>query len=160
SQSLRQFLADAAYTRNGMRQTLGSNELNSPKLHNLPQLLYRTLDCTAHNILLRWFAVGVPVELRSAHSVIPDEIRDILTQCGLLVRQGDQLVSTAMLNPFEGMIIAADHSATIEEGLTANVVLGLNATTWLLYRFTSRNPVRETLDFGCGSGAQTLAATR
>ena len=107
---------------------------------------------------MRWFILGVPVERKAAREPIPDWVLKICLECGMLRAEGEALVPTVMLAPFEHLFITTDRSLKIEAGTDRDLVLAVNPTTWHLYRFMVRKPSRATLDLGAGCGALALAA--
>ena len=135
-----------------------SRELTSRRLRNLPHLLHKTREMTTLHTLMRWFILGVPVERKAAREPIPDWVLKICLECGMLRAEGEALVPTVMLAPFEHLFIATDRSLKIEAGRDRDLVLAVNPTTWHLYRFMVRKPSRATLDLGAGCGALALAA--
>ncbi len=148
----------AGYSRAGMRKALVANELPSRNLRNLPRLLYQTREPGTLNTLLRLFAFGLRTAKVEVEKMLPSWFLDAALRCGLIEIRGQHVESVAMLAPFEGLLVATDHSRKIESAEDPNVVLIINPTTWLLYRSAIRRPARATLDLGAGCGALALTA--
>src|SRR5262249_50666574 len=91
--------------------------------------------------------------------LIPEEIRDVLVECGLLRLENGNLVPTVMLTPCDDLYFAADPMSrdTAESGDT---VLWPNPTTRLLQLFSVQRRSRATLDLGAGCGILGILANR
>ncbi len=155
---LRAFFEEAGYSESGVRKHLGAAELPSPQLRNHARLLDRTSGGTPLDVLLRWFWIGVSQSREQGAEVIPGETLGLMTEAGLLVCEGDMLSPGAMLIPFDGFLVAADHPNAIARKEVA-MVLWPNPTSRFLSRFAIRRHSRATLDLGTGSGILSLGAS-
>lgn len=159
SQRLRSFFDEAQYTEPMVRKQLGAPELPSRELRNHARLLDRTSTPTQLNTLLRWFWLGLPQTREQSADFVPAEVMSLLLECGLLLANGDTLEPGAMLLPFQGFLVAADHPTAIEKK-QLEMVLWPNPTSKFLARFAVRKHSRATLDLGTGSGILSLDASR
>lgn len=155
---LTSFFREANYTQGEVRDRLGLRELPSRRLGNLPYLMERTKQPGVFHTLVRWFFVGVPVPIGAARQQIPESMLALLVETGLLAVHETDLVSQAMLAPFEQYLVASDPMLKAESAEHSDLVLWPNPTTWLLFRFTIRKPFLSALDLGTGCGMQALAA--
>jgi methylase of polypeptide subunit release factors len=154
---LREFLLQSGYAEVSLREKHYFTELPSTRLRNIPRLLDRTQDANCLNTLLRWFWLGVPQNATEAAAFVPAWFIDLALSCGLICRDGDRLVSEAMLFPVDDFLVASDHTIRIDAQYP-EFVLWPNPTSKLLSRFTVRRPSRSTLDLGTGNGIQALSA--
>lgn len=159
AQTLRDFLQSIEYVEPKLRTHLGVPELPSRALRNEARLLDRTSEPTALNAILRWFWLGLPQPASSFAPLIPSAVIDIFLQSGLLAREADDFVPTAMLLPFGDFLIASDHPRAFERK-QPELVLWPNPTSRFLARFAIRKRARATLDLGTGSGVLSLDASR
>lgn len=157
AKDLRELFSAAGYTEENLSKRLGSGELPSRRLRNLPRLLDRTGHPDRLNTLLRWFWLGIPQEDSGVQDFVPPAVIDLMVECGLLRREGNRLLPEAMLVPYDGFLVASDHTASIDAG-NPDMVLWPNPTTKLLLNFTIRRPSRQTLDLGTGNGMLALRA--
>jgi SAM-dependent methyltransferase len=157
---LRQHLVQAHFTEERLRALLVGNEFPSRQLRNLPRLTDRVASPTAFHLLVRWFILGLEVPRSQAGDLFPSQLIDLLLRARLLAVQGDSLAPTAALLPYGDLLIASDPFLRIEDHDSPEIVIGLNATTWLLHRFAIRRPARSMLDLGCGCGFHALVAAR
>jgi predicted RNA methylase len=154
---LREHFDKAGYNEPNLRKHLGSPELPSRELRNLPRLLDRTAEPTLLNALLRWFWLGRRHARAESATVVPDTFLSLLLATGLLTEEDGMLVSQAMVLPFGGFLVASDHPAAFERQ-ESELVLWPNPTSKFLARFSVRRPSRATLDLGTGSGILSLGA--
>ena len=148
---LRDFLAAADYTQKHFQETTDLRELPIRSGNN-PELLARTAELSVLNVLLRWFFLGMPQSAAAAGGFIPQDIVRILTECGLLRRDGDLLAPNVMLTPCDEFYFAADPVTRMSSPDSASTVLWPNPTTRLLQLFSVRKHSRATLDLGTGCG--------
>jgi hypothetical protein len=156
---LLEFFGEAGFTHEQFRQNPTLRDLPSRRLGNLPDLLERTSDITALNVLLRWFFLGVPLESKSFAGVVPAPVVTQLLETGMLVPDGDRLTPKVMLTPCEGFLFAADPAGTLESPESSGMVLWPNPSTRSLQMFTIRRPSAATLDLGAGCGILAILAS-
>jgi hypothetical protein len=157
---LRDFVTEAGYSEEGLRETLGTVDPPMPQLRNLPRFLDLTRQTTRFNHLVRWFLLGQSVSKATAGSTTPDWFRDTCVELGLLRVEDDAYRSNILLLPFDRMLIASD--CYVEPGATTpyDHVLTINPSARHTLNFTIRKPSRATLDLGTGCGIQAMAAAR
>lgn len=154
---LRVFFTEAGYTQENILDKIGISELPSTRLRNLPRLADKTQEPNCLNTLLRWFWVGAPKESAEASKYMPPWFLSLALACKILRSEASSLAPTVMLSPFEGLLIASDHTAKLDIA-DPDLVLWPNPSSRLLSRFTVRRPVTATLDLGTGTGIQALWA--
>ena len=157
---LRDFLQESKYQQAEIRDGIALRELPSKRHGNLPHLMHRTSGHNPLAVLLRLFFVGAPVDVALTDEIIPGRVRQIMLNCGLLVRDGNQYSSDVMLAPFEEILTASDPMRTVESPEHKDLVLWPNPTTWLLWRYTIPKRFDSVLDLGCGCGVQALMAAK
>ncbi len=154
---LREFLSESGYSEDGLRAKLVLKDLPSTRLRNFARLQDLTREPNCINTLVRWFWIGMPQDASKAEAHLPAWFIPLALQCGLLLRQGEDLCPEAMLFPADNFLFAADHTSKID-AVYPDLVLWPNPTSRLLSRFTVRRPSRATLDLGTGTGIQALLA--
>ncbi len=154
---LRDFLLEAGYGEERLREKGYFAELPSARLRNLPRLLDRTREPNRLNTLLGWFWLGLRQEASKANDYVPSWFTALAISAGLLRQEGDWLFSEVMLFPGDGFLMASDHTARIDAA-DPEMVLWPNPTSKLLSRFTVRRRSEATLDLGTGNGIQALWA--
>lgn len=154
---LREFLLEAGYNEENLREKLGLEDLPSSRLRNFARLCDLTREPSCITTLARWFWIGMSQDASAAATHLPPWFIPLALECGLLRRQGQDLCPKAMLFPIDKFIFAADHTSKIDAG-DPDLVLWPNPTSRLLARFTVRRPCRTILDVGAGTGIQALIA--
>jgi predicted RNA methylase len=119
----------------------------------------RTSDCTRLNFLIRWFWIGVQQDRKQASVLFDEDFLSLLLETGILEPAHNDLKPSAMLLPFGGFLVAADHPSAFEKQ-QSDLVLWPNPTSKFLSRFTVRRHSRKTLDLGTGSGILSLEAAK
>ena len=157
AQRIRGFFSEAGFEEQNLRQRGCFNELPSRRLRNIPRLLDSTREPSVLNVLLRWFWLGVPQDATGDAALIPSWFTELALCCGLLRREGNQLIAEVMIFPGEGFLTVCDHTVGID-ALDAELVLWPNPTSRLLSRFTVRRHSSATLDLGTGNAIQALVA--
>ena len=76
-------------------------------------LLDATSEPSIPNLILHWFLLGAPAAFESAARLLPPSVLELLSECGLLVRDEASLSAAAMLTPWEGCLFAADTAARL-----------------------------------------------
>jgi SAM-dependent methyltransferase len=155
---LRTYLKESGYTNQGIVQLLGTKDLPSAQLGNVPWMLHAAGEGTPLSVLVRLFYCGAPVSVAEIGSVLPGDVLSTLAATSLLVEENGLLRAPFMLTPFENLYVLTDHSTAIERGEDSNAVLFVNPTTFLLHAFTIRRKSRRTLEVGTGCGAIAFAA--
>jgi hypothetical protein len=157
---LRRLFAEAGYSSAGLLEALGTMTPPSPLTRTLPRLLDQTRAPSLPNLLWRWFFLGVAVETAAAEELAPAELIAACNDGGLLMRDGERLVPTALLIPYDDLLFAADLPQRMTSPAARDLVLWLNPPAVRLLQFTLRAEVGSTLDLCSGSGIQALAAAR
>lgn len=155
----RTFFAETGYSEDHLNKDLGLSELPSRRLRNFPKLLDRTREPNCLNLLLRWFWIGMPVDRDDAVKVLPSWFVEDSLAAGLLRVDDGRIAPNAMIVPSDDLLIASDHTQSIESS-DPQFVLWPNPTSRLLSRFMVRRHSARTFDFGTGNGILALIAAR
>jgi len=159
---LRADLAAAAYTVEGVEQTLGA--VAAKALHRemrLPADLATRHHSEPAAVLIRLFALGFPVAWDDADRALPTLRAEGAVGLGLARAEGADLRATCDLRPYADedhqWWVASDLSE-IATGrpLAETHVLGIGNASTTLAEWTVRRPVRSALDLGVGSAVQSL----
>jgi predicted RNA methylase len=157
AQRLKEFLVEAGYQEVPLHQRGCFNELPSSRLRNMARLLDSTREPSLLNTLLRWFWLGVPQNAARAAEFIPPWFTTLALSCGVLRKEGDDLVPEIMLYPADKFLIVADLTTKMDAS-DPELVVWPNPSSRFLSRFTIRRPSRVTLDLGTGNAIQSLSA--
>ncbi|MBK5294734.1 MAG: methyltransferase [Acidobacteriia bacterium] len=152
------YFREMGYSREGLRGILHANEMPSYTRRNLPRLLDATSELSPLHTLIRLFTVGAGVNADDLRSVLPGWVIASCLHCGLVSAGRDEIKATVTLFPFEELILATDPALEISCFSLPDVVLGINASTWVLHEAGIRRHSRATLDLGTGCGPHALMA--
>ncbi len=159
SQGIRAFLKDAGFVHDTFRESPWLREL--PKnAADLAYMLERTAGPGVLNLLVRLFFLGVPQPSEAAAGHIPASVLQAMEQCGIVHRDGADLVPNVMLTPCDDFVFAADSAARMRAGGSQDLVLWPNVTTRLLQVFAAGTPSATVLDLGAGCGILGILAAR
>ena len=158
AERLRNFFLQAGYAEHAVARTLDLLDISAKQDCGSEELMERTKEQTALNVLLRWFWIGVPQEASAVKDLVPSRIAEILLEAGLLRNQGQQLQPTVMIIPAKGCLFVSDQRRSLDSG-QPDLVLWPNPTSIMLSQFTVRRPSRATLDLGTGNGIQAVFAS-
>jgi methylase of polypeptide subunit release factors len=155
---LRSFLTDEGYTEQGLLTHLHAVEACVPRARNRARMLDLTVDATPHNVLVRWFIAGEPVEEGMARKVVPAPVLGVMLECGLVASDGTALVPQVLIQPQGELLIAADPFMRHELG-AEDYVLGVSPPGRWLLDFLVRRRASRALDLcaGCAVHGITLA---
>jgi len=155
---LRKVLDTAGYTDKGVIEALGVKDSPSLSGHDLPVLLRRTGQGTPVDLFVRLFLMEVPVD-RSAlqHAIQPIKL-EAWSEGGLVETDGESVIATVRLLPFEGFLLAFDLERHLFSQSGSDYVMGIAASSLTLASHTVRRHARTTLDLGAGCGIQALLA--
>jgi 2-polyprenyl-3-methyl-5-hydroxy-6-metoxy-1,4-benzoquinol methylase len=155
-QAISQFFRDHGYTEESFSR-LGLADFPWQEMAERSNSWW-TVACDARlNLLIRLFYLGRTVATSQGQRVIPKEILRDLFAIGILEQNGERLQSTCLLIHFGELILACDSRRYAAAG-AADLVLGVNQTTWLLGRCSMLRPGGRALDLGTGCGTLALAA--
>lgn len=105
---------------------------------------------------VRLFCLGDSLTAEEARSALGDALTRELTAVGVLVPEGDRLVSPLRLIAHEGLLFFTDH---LEHG--GDAVMGMGPlTVRLLEAALPARRVPRSLDLGCGAGVVALLLAR
>ena len=159
---LRADLAAAAYTVDGVEDTLGP--VAAGALHReqrLPADLATRHRAEPAAVLIRLFALGFPVAWDDADRALPTLRADGAVQLGLARAEGADLRATCDLRPYadeshQWWVTSDLSEIATGRPLAETHVLGIGNASTTLAEWTVRRPVRRALDLGVGSAVQSL----
>jgi len=154
---IRAFFDEVGYDVETLRGGLGFTDLASFRFRKY--LLTANPEPAPLDVIVQWFTCGLPVSSILARRVIPEQVIDLIESCGLIVREQDQLRPTAMLSPFEDLLIASDLITKLH-GDASDLIVWPNATTYQIRNASFPVVGGSMLDLGCGSGVLAVANAR
>jgi hypothetical protein len=155
---LRELLARANYTDDGIMEALGISDFSTPRAGDLPPLLRRTNRGTPLDTLIRLFLIGVPTDLDATRHALGPTTLEPWVEAGLLECQHEQVVALIKLLPYKGLILAFDAPRGLEAGARSDFVMGIGSSTLTLANLALRRRCHLTLDLGTGCGIQAFLA--
>ncbi len=154
--SIGSFLKDVNYDVPHLAQGMDLSDGLYANQENLEPLLAKTAGHSTLALLARLFFVCWPVPEAQCRATLPESFLSACVACGLLVREDQNLCTTALVLPFRSHIFACDSSRN-RVNLT-DVVTGPSASTHLLSRMMVPGNGGVTLDLGTGTGVLAVAA--
>jgi len=152
----KEVLLAANYTGAGHTEFLSSFQLAAPR--NVPYLLQTIeTECQLKTLMLL-LLFGIPTDAAAARKAVDPVPLEALAEMGLLRLESGVATGTVALVPFENLVLAVDLQETLYKGAPSDLVLGMTRSTLELSNITVRRAVRNTLDFGTGSGIQAFLA--
>jgi SAM-dependent methyltransferase len=157
---LREALEEAGYTQAAVAELAGVEALWSLPGTEDPLVRHRLAGGSRLATLVRLFLVGDPVSAESARAALQPVELDVWMAAGLLRQEGDEVRAQIELQPYDGLLVAADRRGRHAGDKSPDHVLGINPSSRTLANSTMRRPVRSVLDLGAGQGIQSLLAAR
>ncbi|MFF0308803.1 methyltransferase [Streptosporangium sp. NPDC004379] len=149
---LRELLLDAGYTIDGVRERLGEVAATALSREETVPALRATRDGDPLGTLIRLWWLGVPVDAPAGLPVAE------LAAAGLVAADGDRVVSTVHLQPWEtgGYVVSDRKVRPGDPALRPDHVVGAGGASANLAQLVTRRPVERALDLGTGCGVQVL----
>jgi hypothetical protein len=160
---LRACLDGAGFTLDALTGRLGPQVAGHLANGEVAPLVRATRGGDRLDILLRLFVVGVPVPRAEARAALAPVPIEELAAGGVVRADGDEVEGRIALRPLdapEGWVVAHDRPPAAGDGLAADHVIGVSASTMALAGATIRRPVGSSLDLGTGCGVQALFASQ
>ncbi|MDZ8056256.1 MAG: carbamoyltransferase C-terminal domain-containing protein [Aulosira sp. ZfuVER01] len=157
-----QFLQQAGYNEANICKLLdisSQQQIEPTYLHyyNRYQLPQSTLADLIRLFLLR----GVLTQVR-LREIFGDEVFSTLCSLGVLIQRGEDWASRVDLFAVAGLYVATDHRYIIlpEDRVDEDVVMYVGMDSMGLVYTAPQYPANRVLDLCCGSGVQSLIASR
>jgi precorrin-6B methylase 2 len=157
---VREVLASANYTDEGVVKILGVDTLARLREKRLPVLLRRTGGGTPLETLIRLFILGQPVKMDAARVAFAPMPLEKWAEIGLVEITGSEVRALLQLRCFQGMVLAFDFTRRGPRGLRGDYVMGVSPSSLLLAGMTVRRKCRAALDLGAGCGIQAFLAAK
>jgi hypothetical protein len=155
---IRDVLARAGYTDEGVVKLLGVDSLLRLRDRRLPALLRRTGGGAPLDTLVRLFILDQPVEASAAADAFAPMTVDEWTSIGLVARGAEGVRATVQLRWYQGLVLASDFTRRDKGGVRRDFVVSVSPSSLVLLGMTVRQPNRAALDLGTGCGIQAFGA--
>ena len=163
---LRDALADANYTHDGVAELLGSTAHAALSRNETTPGLRRTTGGSPIESLTRLFLLQTPVSVDAAEAALPGLV-DPMCNAGLLEQSVSEVAARLDVRPYAAPDEAGDRDLWVVSDLTPGLdgspnrvgsdhVLGISSASGSLAQLTVREPVDRALDLGTGCGVQAL----
>lgn len=157
---VRDALAQANYTDEGITRALGADTLLHLRERRLAALMRRTSGGSPLETLIRMFMLGQPVARAEAQRAAAADALEALFSLGLLLGEGEAVRASLQLRCWQGLVLAWDFLRRGPGGLRTDYVMGASPSSLLLAAMTPRRPFPAIFDLGSGCGIQALLASR
>jgi SAM-dependent methyltransferase len=157
---VREVLAAANYTDEGVVKTLGLDTLNRLQEKRIPVLLRRTGGGTPLETLIRLFILGQPVEMPAARVALAPMTPERWAEIGLIEIAASGIRALVQLRCFQGLVLAFDFTRRGPRGLRGDYVMGVSPSSLVLAGMTVRRKNHAALDLGSGCGIEAFLAAR
>jgi hypothetical protein len=155
---IREVMAKANYTEQGVCGALGVDSLARLRETKLPAMLWRTRGGSSLETLVRLFVLGQSANLAVVEEAIaPMSIGEWKTM-GLIDVAGTSASACFMLRCYRDLVFAYDFPRRGRGGLRPDYVMGVSLSSVILAGMTVRRQNAATLDLGFGSGIQAILA--
>jgi methyltransferase family protein len=156
----RDVLDGVNYTEQGLQDALGKADLMEIGPLDEHTGARRTRDETPLHSLIRLFFLGVPAPLEAVRRAVHPMSVESWEHAALLSVSDGEVRPLVKVNPYKGLVLAADLRARMRSGTSADFVLGVSKSSTLVGHTTPRGQVRRALDVGTGCGILALLASR
>jgi predicted RNA methylase len=155
---IRDVLANANYTDQGVCGVLGIENLSRLREKKLPALLRRTGSGTPLEILVRLFVLGQPADVGAARRAIAPMTIEEWKEFGLIDVMDSSAVGCYQLRCYHNLVLAHDFPRRGRGGLRQDYVMGVSPSSLVLAGMTVRRENVSALDLGSGCGIQAILA--
>jgi hypothetical protein len=150
----------AGYIEDGLRRSLGVEELFWTGPKQVPPGLRRTRAGTPLDTLIRLLFLGVPVSVDAARRALAPMDLEAWARANLLAASGDDVVPLVKAVPYRELVVLADMPARVRSGSgRSDFVLGISKSSVLVAHTIVPRPAARTLDLGTGCGILALLAS-
>lgn len=159
--ALREGFAAAGYTEDGLRELQGPGVETADGRPNAAYYERRLAEPTPLHTLARLFVLNVAVSRDDAAGAFAPLDLDTVVAAGLVqvVAGGTEVRSPFAVSAVHGdLLLAHDPSGSAFEGIGADHVAGVGASSLAVAAATTRRASARTLDLGAGAGIQALLA--
>ena len=154
-------LADADFSGRGITRRLMVETVPTAGVLEHPLYLWRTRGGDALDTFIRLFLLYSAVPADAAREALRPMELETWLEAGLLRKMdgaGDDVAATVRMLPYGSLVLVTDQPPRTEAEIPPDFVMSVGGTTITLANATIRNPVRRTLDLGCGCGTLGLLA--
>ncbi|QBR92605.1 DUF7059 domain-containing protein [Nocardioides euryhalodurans] len=159
---LRQALAAADFTHDGVLDLLGSRAHQALARNETTPALRRTTDGSALATLTRLFVLQAPVDAGAADRALPGLVAELASE-SVLESSGGEVRALVDCRPYAAddrdLWVLSDLTPGLDGGpnrVASDHVLGISPASTSLALLTIREPVGSALDLGTGCGVQAL----
>ncbi len=158
--ALREVLASAGFTPEGILDTIGVTDGVSIKESDILLLMRRTRGRTPLETLIRLFLMETAVDVADLRRASSPMGVEELEEMGLVEVSGGKAVTRVRLSPWRDLVIACDSPGRLLSTAGEDYVMGIGGSSLTLANLTVRRQSRSTLDLGSGCGFQAFLAAR
>jgi len=155
---IREVLASANYTEQGVCGALGIETFGRLRETKLAAMLWRTRGGSPLETLVRLFVLGQSGDLAAVTKAIAPMSVAEWTRMGLIEVAGSLATACLYLRCYRDLIFAYDFARRGQGGLRQDYVMGVSLSSLVLAGMTVRRQNAATLDLGFGSGIQAILA--
>ncbi|HET7465468.1 MAG TPA: methyltransferase [Candidatus Dormibacteraeota bacterium] len=157
---LRSALWSAGYNTGKVSEMLGADGQHLQPDPAQAVLLRRQLPAGKPlSTLIQLFILTLPVSRHDAAAALAPLSLDSARQLGLVQEFGDHVEGAVRITPYERFLFASSRVPDMD-AVERDHVMGITRSSINLANLTIRRPVDLTLDLGCGTGFQSLFASR
>jgi predicted RNA methylase len=156
---IREVLAKANYTEQGVCRSLGLDHLGQLRERKLAAMLWRTRGGSLLETLVRLFVLGQDADVTALQRALAPMSVDEWKHMGLIeAGDGGSVKASFHLRCYRDLIFAYDFPRRGRGGLRPDYVMGVSPSSLILAAMTVRLKSSATLDLGFGCGIQAILA--
>jgi predicted RNA methylase len=155
---VRDVLAKANYTEQGVCGLLGIESLGKLREMKLAAMLWRTRGESPLATLVRLFVLGQSAGVAAVQRAIAPMSAGEWQEMGLVEVTGSSVSGCFQLRAYRDLLFAYDFPRRGRGGLRQDYVMGVSPSSLVLAGMTVRRKNASTLDLGFGCGIQAILA--